>query len=550
MLVDARTVPDGSLIEADVCIVGAGPAGITMARELRKRPLRVVVLESGGLEPDRATRSLSEGDVTGHPYFRLDAARSRCFGGTTEQWTGECRPLDRQDFERREWIRDSGWPFGLEHLLPFYERARSVCEIGAFPFDAPDWAEHGIRSLKLRDGRVRTAAFHYSPPTRFGEVYREDLRRADNVVVYLGASLVDLETPSPPVRVDAARAACLSGTGFRVAARAFVLAAGGIENARLLLLSNRVRAGGLGNDHDLVGRYFMEHLYLDTAAVLRARDGWIGEFYTVGHHVQGRRVRGILGLHPGLRRAEELTNFCAILDRASIGSLVDGRYLAAPLRRRARIDVVPRLRAAAEHLGIEAARRAGFRAGARLYRAKYLTEQAPDRENRVVLGLARDRLGCPRVELRWRVTDADRRTARRGHEILSRELERAGIGRARSALDGEEASWLPHLRGARHHMGTTRMHPDPRRGVVDADGRVHGLANLYVAGSSVFPTSGAANPTLTIVALALRLAGHLWIALTESGVGSRIGLSHGGAVRDGSAPPRSDAGSVERYLHS
>lgn len=517
MLVDARTVPDGSRIEADVCIVGAGAAGITMARELRRRPLRVVVLESGGLEPDRATRSLSRGEVTGHPYFRLDQARSRCLGGTTEQWTGECRPLDAQDFERHDWIRDSGWPFGLGHLLPFYQRARAVCEIGSFPFDAADWAGHGIRVLDFGNGGVRTAAFHYSPPTRFGEVYRDELRRAANVVVYLGANLVDLETPSPPDRVSAARAACLSGTGFRVAARAFVLAAGGIENARLLLMSNRVRAAGLGNDHDLVGRYFMEHLYMDTAMVLRARDGRIAEFYTSGQRVEGRRVRGILGLDPGLRRTEELTNFCAILSRASIVSLVDGRYVAGSLRRgRIRIDVVPRLHALAEHLKLESGRRTGVHADVRLYRAKYLAEQAPDRENRVVLVRARDGLGCPKVQLRWSVSEADRRTARRGHEILSRELERAGIGRPRSPLDGNEASWLPRLRGARHHMGTTRMHPDRRRGVVDADGRVHGVANLYVAGSSVFPTSGAANPTLTIVALALRLAGHLGLVLTGS----------------------------------
>ncbi|MGH7542784.1 MAG: FAD-dependent oxidoreductase [Gemmatimonadota bacterium] len=514
MLVDARTVPDGSLIEADVCIVGAGAAGITLARELRERPLRVVVLESGGLEPDRATRSLSEGAVTGHPYFRLDAARSRCFGGTTEQWSGECRPLDEQDFELRDWIRDSGWPFDLDHLLPFYERARSVCEIGSFPFDPPDWAEHGVRTLDLREGGIRTAAFHYSPPTRFGEVYREELRRAANVVVYLGASLVDLETYSPPVRVEAVRAACLSGTGFRVAARAFVLAAGGIENARLLLMANRVQAAGLGNGHDLVGRFFMEHLYLDTAARLRARDGSIGEFYTDGHEVAGRRVRGILGLDPGLRRREGLTNFCAVFDSPSTGLVVHGaRSLASALiRGRLPVDTLPRLRYAAAHLGVEAARRRRIRAGKppiRLYRAKYLLEQAPNPESRIVLGRARDRLRCPRVELRWRLSSIDERTARRGHEILSQELERAGIGRLRGALDRDGEPWPIRPRGGRHHMGTTRMHPDPRRGVVDADGRVHGLANLYVAGSSVFPTSGAANPTLTIVALALRLAGHL-----------------------------------------
>ena len=136
-------------------------------------------------------------------------------------------------------------------------------------------------------------------------------------------------------------------------------------------------------------------------------------------------------------------------------------------------------------------------------------EQAPNRESRVVLGQDRDRLGCPRVELRWRLSEIDKRTAHRAHEILREELARAGLGRFRSALGEPGDAWPSGLRGARHHMGTTRMHPDPRRGVVDADARVHGIANLYVAGSSVFPTSGAANPTLTIIALALRLAAHV-----------------------------------------
>jgi choline dehydrogenase-like flavoprotein len=521
MLVDARTVPDGSLIEADVCIVGAGAAGITIARELRRERWRVVVLEGGGLESDTATRSLSDGTVTGRSYYRLDAARSRRFGGTTDQWSGICRPLDEQDFQRHDWIPESGWPFGLAQLLPFYERARPVCQIGSFPFDAADWGGDGVRVLDLRDGKVRTAAFHYSPPTRFGEVFREELRGAANVVVYLGANVVDLETPTPPVRVNACRAACLSGTGFRVAARAFVLATGGIENARLLLMANRVQAAGLGNEHGLVGRYFMEHLYLDTAASFRARDGSISEFYTAGHRVEGRRVRGILGLDPDLRRRERLTNFCAVFDSPSTGRVVqDCSSLAAGLvKGRIPIDALPRLRYAAAHLRVESARRGAIRAGerpARLYRAKYLMEQAPNPGSRVVLGQGRDRLGCPRVELRWRLSDIDERTARRGHEILTRELERAGIGGVRGALGREGVPSPGRLRGARHHMGTTRMHADPRRGVVDADGRVHGLANLYVTGSSVFPTSGAANPTLTIVALALRLAEHLGHIIPES----------------------------------
>lgn len=482
MIVDARSVPDASVIECDVCIVGAGAAGITIARELLGRPVQVVLLESGWLKPDAKTQSLYVGEVAERHYFDLDAARSRYFGGTTNLWTGECRPLDAQDFELRDWVPDSGWPFGLDELLPFYRRAQSVCQLGPYGYTADDWREYGVRPMAIEGGRIQSYAFQYSPPTRFGEVYRNEVRQAPNVVTYLGANVVDLETPAPPQQVRAVKVACLTGTSFRVAARAFVLATGGIENARLLLLSDSVQSGGLGNGHDLVGRYFMEHVYLDAAAEIRALRGAISDFYTVGHWVDGRRGRGILGLTPGVRCRERLTNYCGVIGEPSAS-------LLSRLR-----DAIAQARA---------------KPAPRTYFVKNVMEQAPNPDSRVTLGQDRDRLGCRRVVLRWRLSSVDKSTAHRAHAILGEDLLRSGLGHMTSSMGREADPWPASVRGARHHMGTTRMHADPRRGVVDADCRVHGITNLYVAGSSVFPTSGAANPTLTIVALALRLALHL-----------------------------------------
>ncbi len=513
MFADARIVPDGSFIESDVCIVGAGAAGITIARELRRRPLRVSLLESGWLAPDATTQSLYAGTVSERPYFTLDSTRTRYFGGTTNQWTGECRPLDAQDFECREWVPDSGWPFGLADLLPFYEKAQAVCELGPFAYTADDWRGQGVRPIALHGERVRSYAFQYSSPTRFGEVYRDELERAANTVVYLGANVVDLETPNPPNQVRAVKVACLSGSGFRVGAHIVILAAGGIENARLLLMANRVQPAGLGNTYDLVGRHFMEHLYLNEAATIRARAGAISDFYTSGHSANGRRVRGILGLDPDLRRRERLTNYCAVLDEEPARSAMAFFRSLLPVSCRPRMPAgaVDRLRQATKRMRAVMTRRSRTRQKPpeRRYLVKNVMEQAPNPDSRVMLGEDRDRLGCPRAVLRWRLSALDKRTAHRAHEILREELSRAGVGRLRSALGNEADPWPSALRGARHHMGTTRMHPDPRRGVVDADGRVHGIANFYIAGSSVFPTAGAANPTLTIVALALRLSEHV-----------------------------------------
>jgi choline dehydrogenase-like flavoprotein len=482
MIIDARSVPDASVIDCDVCIVGAGAAGITIARELIGRPIRIVLLESGSLTPDAATQSLYAGDAIERPYFDLDTARSRYFGGTTNVWTGECRPLDAQDFEPRDWVPDSGWPFGLDELLPFYRKAQTVCQLGPYGYIADDWRGRGVRPMAFESGRIESYAFQYSPPTRFGEAYRREVRQAPNVVTYLGANVVELETPEAPQQVTAAKVACLAGTSFRVAARTFVLATGGIENARLLLLSDRVQSAGLGNGHDLVGRYFMEHIYLDAAAELLAHTGAISDFYTSGHWVDGTRMRGILGLSPELRRREQLTNYCGVI-------VEPGSRLLTRLR-----NTIASVRASS---------------APRRYFVKNVMEQVPNPESRVTLGRERDRLGCRRPVLRWRLSSVDKATAHRAHAILGEELERSGIGRMTSSMGGDSDPWPISVRGARHHMGTTRMHADPRRGVVDADCRVHGIANLYVAGSSVFPTSGAANPTLTIVALALRLARRL-----------------------------------------
>ncbi|MET0850804.1 MAG: GMC family oxidoreductase [Candidatus Rokuibacteriota bacterium] len=521
MLVDAHGVPDGSVMAADVCIVGGGAAGITIARELSHRSFRVALLESGGLTADEATQSLYGGETRGVPYFPLDAIRTRAryFGGTTNEWAGECRPLDPMDFDHRAWVPHSGWPIGPADLLPFYGRAQELCQLGPFAYAIEDWLRHGIRPIAFPGERLRSLTLHQSPPTRFAEAYGDDIRGADNVTAYLNASVVELEAPAPSARIHRARVARLSSGGFHVEARLFVLAAGGIENARLLLMSRSAAPAGLGNAHDQVGRYFMEHLYLDRAASILAPKGGIDAFYTDSRLLGGYRVRGLVGLTAAVQQQERLTNFCAIFDEETAqASARWGRELLGALARRepppagglAHLRNVISSLAGAGLTRVRGDRRPRRR---RLYVVKNVMEQAPNPDSRVVLSEARDRLGCPRVVLDWRLSAIDRRTAHRAHVILREELARAGIGRLRSAMGRADGPWPRGLRGARHHMGTTRMSRDPRHGVVDADCRVHGTENLYVAGSSVFPTSGSANPTLTIVALALRLARRIESAL-------------------------------------
>jgi choline dehydrogenase-like flavoprotein len=485
LLLDARTIPRDSTLETDICIVGAGAAGITLARELADRPFRVALLESGGFEAEPDTQALYRGRVHGRPYFKLHEARSRQFGGSTNCWHGMCRPLEPIDFEARDWVPRSGWPFGSEELRPYYERAQAVCRLEAFDYGAGRWESPERMPLAFASDAIESRVFQVAAH-RFGAIYRAVLTRAANLHTYLFANVVEFEANEPVSRVARVRVACLDGNRFSLRARHFVLATGGIENARLLLVSNRRRGVALGNAHGLVGRYFMEHPHVLSGAFLPSNSELSLGFYRA-RPAGSIVVSGLLIPSPAVQRRERMLGFGAFL----APTLELPPFEVSLARMIAEMDGHPEAPAQQAVLFMNEA------------------EQAPNRESRVRLTQERDALGVPVVQLEWRLSSIDKRSLRRGHEILARELGRAGLGRLQILLDEDDHRWPREMEGGRHHMGTTRMHADPKQGVVDPDARVHGIENLYVAGSSVFPTSGASNPTLTLVALALRLADRL-----------------------------------------
>ncbi len=267
MFQDARQLPSGTTLETELCIIGAGAAGITLALSLRDAGFRVLLLESGGLELEEATQALYEGEDRGVPNNDLDVSRLRFFGGTTNHWSGWCRPLEPVDFTPTDPSDIRAWPFSRADLEPYYRVAQTLCELGPYTYDdlAPWLKASGMAALDVDPARLKNALFQISPPTRFGAKYREDLERAGNLTVYLHANVLELETDATAGRVTGLRVTSLEGPPFRVTARIVVLATGGLENARLMLLSNRVQNAGLGNTHDVVGRYFMDHLWLTGA---------------------------------------------------------------------------------------------------------------------------------------------------------------------------------------------------------------------------------------------------------------------------------------------
>ncbi|MCH2172856.1 GMC family oxidoreductase [Myxococcota bacterium] len=515
MLLDARNVVRDSVIPCDLCIVGAGAAGITLAREFASTGASVLVLEAGGTERRSEDQTLYSGTQTGTlfderiPY--LSQSRLRYLGGTTNHWAGWCRPLDALDFERRAWIPNSGWPFSRSALEPYYHRACSSVQIRPFDYRSDDAVPPARRLLPDSDDVV-TKLYHISPPTRFGEVYGPELVRSPNLTLMLHANAMGLGVDRDASRVEAVRVASLEGNRFEVLPRLVVLATGGIENARILLLSNDVVPRGLGNRHDRVGRYFADHPHLDAGvAILTSGERRLAIYAQVLVERIGQQVTAMLSTAPDTQRREQLRNFNLHLrhtqaDRAGeLAHAVEGHLAQLSALRHRSVPSEP-------------VRDVG-RAEPRYFTLDVSCEPTPNPESRVTLSDERDPLGQRRVHLDWKVEEADARSLRRSLELVAREFGHWTAGRAR-LFPTEQDPW-PHAYGGSHHMGTTRMHEDPRQGVVDVNARVHGIENLYVAGSSVFPAFGVANPTLTLLALAIRLSDHLKTQLEGTTISAR-----------------------------
>lgn len=531
MIIDSRTIPLKKIIDTDICIVGAGVAGITVARELLEGPYRVCLVESGGFEPDRASQSLSWGENVGHPYYPLDTARARFFGGSSHFWhvpIGDhrlgvrLRPLDAIDFQTRLWVPDSGWPFGKEHLDPYYERAQGVCKIGPYAYDVDSWEDPRLTPrLPFVNGRVKTAMFQFCHRDVFFHEYKNQVAGADNTTILLYSNAVEIETNSSARRAAQIRMRCLNGNEFRVQSKQFILAAGGIEVPRLLLLSNAVQKEGLGNQHDLVGRYFMEHPHLWSGYYIpNSTNGTCSaDLYKVHLH-NDIPVMGKLSLSENTMQEERLLNYGVslhpVLAPRSAGEkeskgVASCRALMASVRN----GVVPEH--LQEHVKNMVADIGGLskkvfdkisrQRDVKMYRLNHMTEQSPNPESRVTLSEERDALGQYRARLDWKMNALDIRSMVRAQEIIDEELRKAGLGRLHIELSGEEPPMSIH--GGYHHMGTTRMSRAPKKGVVDQNCKIHGISNAYIAGPSVFPTCGFANPVLTTVALALRLADHV-----------------------------------------
>ncbi len=487
MFVDARSVESGTSFGAEACIVGAGAAGIALALELAAGGLDVTLVESGSHEPEPETQQLYAGRNRGVRY-PLRTSRLRLFGGSTNHWGGLCRRLEATDFETRSWIEASGWPITLRELEPYYERASTLLGLPEELGDRPDAEQHAAARhsplLRARGAGFAPILWRRSTRPRMAETYRDAIATSERITCVLNANVTELVPNADRRAIERVRGRTLGGRELAFRAHDFVLAAGGIENPRILLLSDARVPGGIGNQHDLVGRYFAEHLNRSVAELLVSAEPGRGR-PAAGYLATADDAAVEVGLVPsaGLRRQHGWLG-CSIVALGPAPAAADADD--------------PAIRQLLGEASGSAAPLQRIVLGA-------LAEQAPNPDSRVSLTTARDALGLRTVALDWRIAERDRVSLRETVERFAREAGRTGAARVR-LRNLDEGTWVV-LAG--HHMGTTRMADDPKRGVTDRNGRVHGYANLFVAGSSLFPTSSYVNPTLTLVALAISQADFL-----------------------------------------
>lgn len=557
MLIDARRVASGETLTADVCIVGAGPAGITLAQELSGQNFKVYLLETGGFERDAKVQALAEDAdfPIGDFYPRAYYTRERQFGGTANVWPISLAdgrkgvryvPLDKIDFEKRDWLPNSGWPITREDLDPYYERAQSVCQSGPYTYDPQDWSDETAQPFPFDANRLRTQMFQFGPADVFTHQYRQTLESSKNVTLCTYATVLQLETDDLAQQVTKLRVGTLEGNQFWVESKFVILAMGGLEVARLMMVSNAVQVDGLGNDNDLVGRYLMDHPVVRSGMLVPKSRKTIRDLhlydlrFVQGHGAIAKAVPTDEAMHQ-----EQILNICTALyprparDQFNLLRLLfpKGRDYYSPAVRSAidakdllksgKLPTFKQIKDIVTNLDdllyfqwqkgyVERSHKVyHFDMGGwslrqdqekafSCFEVLHFTEQAPDPANRIMLSNDRDVFGYPKMQLQWRWSDQDIQSIRRAQALFKQEFAKAGLGELKVELD----QGLPRMiyPSIHHHMGTTRMHESPKHGVVDANCRVHGVSNLYVASSSVFPTSGYANPTLTIVAIAIRVA--------------------------------------------
>lgn len=513
MFVDLNDMSGEVSINTDICIIGSGAAGISLALEFINSNYDVVVVESGGLIMEATSQGLYQSDVVGLPHESIHLGRARTYGGTTTLWAGQALPLSPIDFEVRNWVEYSGWPINYDHLLPYYRRAEHVMQIPEISYDGSSWPKN-ISAPRFRD-KLYPVMSQFSKHPDFGKLYAKEIENSRNVKLIYHATVLKIDTDESKKAVESLQLGSIDGKMGRLKAKRYVICCGGIESARLLLLSE------IGNQYDLVGRFFQEHIHYTACPIVPNPNFDIRKSLSI-MRVEGMKRSPKYAISTEIQRSQKLLN-CA-------GEIVYPQTEDSPIE--ALRTVVRVLKKVEDHKKLSGSinkilRRPDYLAKAAYRRyVRHLTvddwsgdpyigiscEQNPNPDSRVTLGEHKDAFGLRRTVLDWRLSELDIFTMRQFVQVVAEEFEDSGVGKVdieKMQLPDSPSLLAGVVHDAAHHMGTCRMSESPSMGVVDSHCRVHDMTNLFIGSSAVFPTGGFSNPTLTIIALCIRIADQL-----------------------------------------
>ncbi len=484
----------------DVCIIGGGVAGITLAMYLKKN-LNILLLEAGGMDYSEESQEVYKGKNIGHEYFDLDACRARWLGGTSNMWQGWCAPLDSFDFKKKDYVKYSGWPIDKTDLDPYEEKARSIVDLPNEPqsIKYKGWTD----VLEKADKNFNGFTFQWSfPPTNFRDKYKSELENRSNITCFVNANLTDITLLNNVASIKNIEIKNYKNTLFNANAKIYILAAGGIENARLLLNFNKQCKKGIGNEKDLVGRFFSEHPHFFIGNFIM--DDHITRIFASKEPEDNFNFRkSFLAPSEKFQKHDKVLNFGLRIEPKTF--LYNDPFKEKLKSAICATDWSQNMTNKLRGKKINCTDIDGY--------IKIASESAPNPASRITIGSEVDKFGLKRTVLDWQLLKIDKFTFQKASICFAELFVKLDLGRVKIddwvISENIRFPGFPQELGGRHHMGTTRMGTSPAEGVVDRNQKVFGIDNLYIAGSSVFTTTGHVNPTFPIIQMTLRLVDHV-----------------------------------------
>ena len=524
MIIDSNSIQDNDVLDADICIMGAGVAGIVLASELADSGKKVIVLESGSEHYEVQSQELYKAESIPTYFPNPHHSRLRFLGGSSNHWQNSIERLSPIDFAERDWVKNSGWPIAYDEVARYYPKAEKYCGVEQGEYDFGFWQRKWNITDIFHQSKIFDSAVSKVPisPVRFYSKFGKRLNESKNITIVKNANVVDLEYDATLQKVNSVAIRNLQDASHTVRSKVFVMCFGGLENARMLLTFNEKYDDKLGNQSGNVGRYFMEHPTIRGAHFFPVNNEALDKIY-MGIRDDAIVVRGRASLNEASQIKFRTNNMRLYFIKKSKIALSDGissSHILADNLTNAEIpsefgshllNIVKDIDLITEKVLKEKFDTTFFEDAYSFggYEILSMTEQTPDKDNRIRLGEKRDQLGIKQIIVDFRVSDSDRQNAWKTLELMAKDPALHAIGRVQVLKEQDSRIWGGQLGFGQHHMGTTRMSKTPNDGVVDTSSRVFGTKNFFVAGSSVFPTGGHVPPTLTITALAIKLADHL-----------------------------------------